>query len=114
MNVAADFRGAVPFDHCVVENFFRTDIALELAKEFRDFEAPIWYQYNNPIEIKNVSNNRNCFGALTCRMLNVLNSDVDVRGKALYAPTREQENGQDILGLLRKRAEVNTAAKVYK
>jgi hypothetical protein len=35
------------------------------------------------------------------------------RGKALFAPTREQENDPEVLTLIQKRSQVNSAADVY-
>tara|TARA_B100000963_G_C22618979_1_gene668867 strand:+ start:1417 stop:2220 length:804 start_codon:yes stop_codon:yes gene_type:complete len=39
--------------------------------------------------------------------------DVDGRGKALFAPTKEQENDTEILELIKKRSNVESAASVY-
>lgn len=39
--------------------------------------------------------------------------NADPRGKALFAPTPEQENDSDVLELIRKRADVNLAKSVY-
>jgi len=41
-------------------------------------------------------------------------ADMDQRGKALFAPTAEQKSDQSVLDLIRKRADVKTAADVYK
>ena len=38
---------------------------------------------------------------------------VDERGKALFAPTKEQENNSEILELIQKRSNVESAASVY-
>ncbi|MBM4317734.1 MAG: 2OG-Fe(II) oxygenase [Deltaproteobacteria bacterium] len=35
------------------------------------------------------------------------------RGKALFAPTKEQENDLEVLSLIEKRSQVNSAAEVY-
>lgn len=40
--------------------------------------------------------------------------DVDPRGKALFAPSSEQENDAAVLELIRQRANVKTASSVYK
>lgn len=47
------FRGADPFDYCVIDDFFVPDVAAALAQEFPDFSSPIWHEYNNAIEVKN-------------------------------------------------------------
>ena len=40
--------------------------------------------------------------------------DVDTRGKALFAPTKEQQDDPEILELIKKRSNSATAASVYK
>ena len=35
------------------------------------------------------------------------------RGKALFAPTKDQENNKEVLTLIDKRSKVSSAAKVY-
>ena len=40
--------------------------------------------------------------------------DVDERGKALFAPTKEQEGDAKILELIKKRSNIETASSVYK
>ena len=64
-----------PFDHCVIDNFFKKNIALKLEKEFPHFESDIWHKYNNPIEIKKVCNDWNAFPELTYQVFSYLNSD---------------------------------------
>jgi Rps23 Pro-64 3,4-dihydroxylase Tpa1-like proline 4-hydroxylase len=39
--------------------------------------------------------------------------EVSDRGKALFSPTKEQENDLDVLRLIKKRSEVNSAIDVY-
>jgi len=41
-------------------------------------------------------------------------ADVDERGKALYAPTKDQENDAKILSLIKKRSNITTAHSTYK
>jgi Rps23 Pro-64 3,4-dihydroxylase Tpa1-like proline 4-hydroxylase len=64
-----------PFDHCVIDNFFKKQIALELEEEFPNFDSDQWHQYNNQIEVKKVCNNWNVFPKLTYQVFNYLNSD---------------------------------------
>lgn len=40
--------------------------------------------------------------------------NVDTRGKALFAPTKDQENNAEVLDLIKKRSNVETAAESYK
>ena len=64
-----------PFDHCVIDNFFKEEIAEALEKEFPDYRSDIWHKYDNPLEIKKVCNNWNVFPAITYKVFNFLNSD---------------------------------------
>lgn len=68
------FHQAVPFRHCVIDNFFLPEIALQLEKEIPDFDSEIWHQYNNAIEIKKVCNNWNVFPPTTYKVFSLLNS----------------------------------------
>lgn len=68
------FRGAFPFDHCVVDNFFTDEMASILSNDFPEFDDPIWHQYDNPIEIKKVSNLWNIFPPTTYEVFSDLNS----------------------------------------
>ena len=40
-------------------------------------------------------------------------ANVDRRGKALFAPTKEQKNDNKVLELIKKRADTQSAASVY-
>ncbi|QHQ36923.1 2OG-Fe(II) oxygenase [Algicella marina] len=82
-----------PFDHCVIDNFFKPEVAAALEAEFPGFDDEVWHQYDNPIEIKKVSNIWNTFPPLTYNTFNVLNSpeflqllsDNALGGMKLYA-----------------------------
>ncbi len=64
-----------PFDHCVIDNFFKKKIAIELENEFPNFNSDKWYKYNNAVEIKKVCNNWNAFPPTTYKAFSYLNSD---------------------------------------
>jgi len=55
------FRGAEPFDHCVIDNFFTDEFSKHLESEIPEFESDVWQKYNNPIEIKKITNYWNHF-----------------------------------------------------
>ena len=38
---------------------------------------------------------------------------VDQRGKALFAPTDDQKSDQEVLDLIKKRADIDQASSVY-
>lgn len=69
------FKGRDPFDYCIIENFFKKDVALKLESEFLNFNDPSWYKYNNPIEIKKAMNNWDRFPPVTYSMFTILNSN---------------------------------------
>lgn len=61
-----EFRKSKPYNHIVIDNFLPEDIALKLASEFPGFEAEnVWYEYDNPLEIKKATNNWNVFPPFT-------------------------------------------------
>jgi len=90
---AASFGKDGPFDHIVIDGFFKPNVADALECEFPDFDDPVWHSYDNAIEIKRVSNNWNVFPALTYSVFSALNSDEFVKllsnsllgGRQLYA-----------------------------
>jgi len=38
-----NFKSSKPFNHCIVENFFKTEVAKKLENEFPDFNSNIWH-----------------------------------------------------------------------
>lgn len=62
-----EWRTARPFPHVVIDDFFEPAFARELASEFPAFDAPIWHEYNSPLEVKRTCNNWNAFGPQTYR-----------------------------------------------
>jgi hypothetical protein len=68
------FRGAAPFDHVVIDDFFSPAIAEGLASEFPPFESKLWWEYDNPIEIKKACNMWDKFPSLTYSVFDYLNS----------------------------------------
>lgn len=72
--LAPGFRGAKPFNHVVIDDFFEGPIAQGLADEFPDFESPIWAEYNNAIEVKKLCNRWDKFPKLTYSVFDYLNS----------------------------------------
>lgn len=45
-----------PFDHMVIDEFFDYNTAIKLAFEFPEFDSKLWYDYNNPLEVKKTMN----------------------------------------------------------
>ena len=41
-----------PFDYCVIDDFFPSDLAKKLADEFLDYNDESWFSYENKLEHK--------------------------------------------------------------
>lgn len=83
LNVALKgFKGAKPFDHCVVDGFFKPEVLDALVSEFPDYESDCWFVYRNAIENKKALNDWNAFPSATYRVLAELNSPEFVRSLA--------------------------------
>lgn len=54
-----------PFDHFVIDDFFDIETADKLEKEFPQFNDPLWYSYNNQIEVKKAMNSWDKFPPTT-------------------------------------------------
>lgn len=65
----------VPFDHCVVENFFDFEYARILESEFMSYQSDKWNFYNNQIEHKKTCNIWDIFPKNTYSTFSYLNSE---------------------------------------
>lgn len=74
-NQIDNFGKKPPFDYVVIDDFFREEFANELSNEFPGNEPGIWYEYDNPIEVKSVCNNWNLFPAKTYSTFAFFNSE---------------------------------------
>ena len=63
--LSEQFRSEKPFNYIVIDNFLSEEDAILIAKEFPSFDDPMWYSYENPLEIKKASNNWNSFQSKT-------------------------------------------------
>ena len=72
-----------PFNYCVIDNFFRTNVAKALCKKFPKYSSNLWHEYKNEIEDKKTCNNWNHFDELTYQVFTFLNSNsfVDLLSK---------------------------------
>jgi len=68
------FQSAEPFNHVVIDNFFEPAVAKDLAREFPAFESNVWWEYDNPIEIKKACNIWDKFPRVTYSVFTYLNS----------------------------------------
>ncbi len=69
------YKGAKPFDHCIVDNFLDLEVAKQVESEFLDFNDPRWFSYDNEIENKKALNDWNSFPKTTYQLLRVLLED---------------------------------------
>jgi hypothetical protein len=63
-----------PFYYHIIDNFLDIKTARKIEKEFPDYHSNVWYEYNNPLEIKRTCNNWYYFGQETYTLLSFLNS----------------------------------------
>ena len=64
-----------PFNHCIIDNFFKTNVAKALSKKFPKYSSEVWHEYKSQIEDKKTCNNWNHFDELTYQVFTYLNSD---------------------------------------
>lgn len=69
----SQFQSGEPFEHVVIDDFFRPEIAAGLAEEFPDYHSPVWNaHYANAIENKKACNIWDRFPSLTYRVFHFL------------------------------------------
>jgi len=73
-NALSNFKQK-PFNHCVIDNFFRTDVAKALCNKFPKYSSELWHEYKNQLEDKKTCNNWNYFDELTYQVFTFLNSN---------------------------------------
>lgn len=64
----SEFKGKLPFDHCVIDDFFNDGVAEKLEADFPDYEDPKWFYYKNAIEDKKALNDWNKFPETTYKV----------------------------------------------
>jgi hypothetical protein len=82
------FKGASPFDHCIVDDFFKSEVADALELDFPGYETQDWFVYKNSIEDKKALNNWNLFPDLTYKAFSELVSSefIDILSGKLNFP----------------------------
>ena len=68
----ANFQATRPFNFSVLDNFFDTETAKKLSREFPEYDSSEWHVYKNAIENKKTLNNWNAFPSLTYSVFNFL------------------------------------------
>ena len=54
--IKKNYKNAIPFDHVVIDNFWKTEVAKDLEREIKNFNKDKKYNvnvYDNAIEKKN-------------------------------------------------------------
>ena len=69
------FKNNDPFDHCVIDDFLKQDVAVEIEREFMSYEDHRWFCYKNAIEDKKALNDWNAFPSLTYKLFTNLISE---------------------------------------
>jgi Rps23 Pro-64 3,4-dihydroxylase Tpa1-like proline 4-hydroxylase len=70
-----EYKKGQPFNYAVIDNFFKEDIAEQLANEFPDYNNDeAWNIYKNPLENKRLTPDWNLFPALTYETFTFLNT----------------------------------------
>jgi hypothetical protein len=74
--MTAKFKAGQPFNHIVIDNFWRPEIAQELVAEFPEYDSNVWTaHYHNPLEDKKACNHWDRFPKTTYQAFDYLNGD---------------------------------------
>jgi Rps23 Pro-64 3,4-dihydroxylase Tpa1-like proline 4-hydroxylase len=69
----AQFQSAEPFDHIVIDNFWKPEVAEQIYTEFLDYDSDQWNGvYRNALEDKKTCNSWDKFPAMTYRAFDFL------------------------------------------
>ena len=71
-----------PFDYCVIDDFFPSDLAKKLADEFLDYNDESWFSYENKLEHKKLLSDWRKFPSNTYRAFCFLNSNLILTSKS--------------------------------
>lgn len=75
-----EFKTQHPYHHCIVDNFFSSQLAVQLEKEFPDYNSSQWYVYRNPLENKKALNSWDTFPKHTYQVMSYLSSPQFIEG----------------------------------
>ena len=71
-----EFLSAEPFNHVIIDNFWRDEVAEALYNEFPEYNSTVWNaHYNNPIENKKACNHWDKFPRATYQAFNFLGGE---------------------------------------
>lgn len=75
LSLADKFKSAKPFNYCIIDNFWKPEIAQELVAEFPEYNDSVWTAlYSNPLEYKKSCNHWDRFPKTTYQAFSYLNS----------------------------------------
>jgi Rps23 Pro-64 3,4-dihydroxylase Tpa1-like proline 4-hydroxylase len=63
-----------PFDHIVIDDFLRPEVAAALEAEYPAWDDALWWQYDNQIEQKKALNHWDRFPPVTYKVMSIFNS----------------------------------------
>ena len=69
------FTKGKPYNHVVIDNFFKLDFAKKVAEQFPKYEENLWYAHDNVVEVKKLVNHWDRFPPETYQAFTYLNSD---------------------------------------
>ena len=69
-----EFKNSNPFNHVVIDNFLKPDIAEAIEREFPSYDDEVWAYYDNAIENKKTLNHWDRFKSTTYQTFSYLNS----------------------------------------
>lgn len=78
-NLSGDWGKIGPFDHIVIDNFLRSEVAAALEAEYPAWDDQMWWQYANQIEQKKALNHWDRFPPVTYSVMTVFNSPEFIR-----------------------------------
>lgn len=82
----SEYEQGQPFKYVVIDNFFKEEVAKELASQFPNYDDDnVWNIYKNPLENKRLTPDWNLFPPATYRAFTYLNSPefLDIIGKVI-------------------------------
>ena len=103
------FKSSKPFNHCIVENLFKTEVAKKLENEFPDFNSNIWHGLPQKICCPENEYRKSLAIYYLCKP----QQGISDRGKALFSPSEEQRKDEIVYELIRKRSSIRSASSVY-
>lgn len=72
--LSTNWGSAPPFDHIVIDNFLRAEVAAALEAEYPSWDDKLWWQYDNQIEQKKALNHWDRFPPVTYKVMSIFNS----------------------------------------